>query len=92
MPARKIENHPTGANDIPTVPIIIAGCGELSKDDPSLTASDDDPYEEFPDDETSDVQSPEVALRIAREIREVGNKLFKQGDTEQALEKYQSNA
>jgi hypothetical protein len=91
---RQIENHPTASGDAPTTRIEISNCGQLSHDDPILTAeatvTDGDSYEDFPDDEDRDVQNPQVALGIAKEIREIGNKLFKEGKTEIALEKYQS--
>ncbi|KAH9933093.1 peptidyl-prolyl cis-trans isomerase Cpr7 [Amylocystis lapponica] len=98
---RAIENHPTDSGDKPTEPCVIAECGQLSPDDPSLSGSDagavdGDPYEDYPEDQDpiggADVQEkPEVALRIAREIREVGNRLFKQGKAEEALGKYRKS-
>jgi peptidyl-prolyl isomerase D len=91
---RKIENYPTSSGDAPVAPIVVASCGVLLPDDPSLSdavAIDGDKYEDYPDDETTkDVQQPQIALEIATEIREVGNKLFKEGKPEAALEKYQS--
>ncbi|PSS08878.1 hypothetical protein PHLCEN_2v3445 [Hermanssonia centrifuga] len=93
---RTIENHPTSSGDVPTEPCRIADCGELDPSDPSLeltAAADGDPYEDYPDDQDplsdgSVEEKPEVALRIAREVREVGNKLFKEGKVDRALEKY----
>lgn len=95
---RAIENHPTSSGDVPTEPCTIAACGQLDPSDPSLEASasaDGDPYEDFPEDQDpltdGDVhEKPEIALRVAKEIREVGNKLFKEGKADQALAKYQS--
>ena len=55
-----------------------------------MESTDGDVYEDFPDDEDQNVQDPEVALKIAREVRELGNKLFKEGNAEGALAKYQS--
>lgn len=49
-----------------------------------------DPYEDYPADEDSDTEKPEVALQIAKDVREYGNQLFKEGKTEEALQKYQS--
>ncbi|EIN14582.1 peptidyl-prolyl cis-trans isomerase [Punctularia strigosozonata HHB-11173 SS5] len=92
---REIENHPTSNGDVPTEPIVIASSGQLDPSDPSLqpdaVAADGDPYEDFPDDEEQhDVQGkPEVALEAATKIREVGNKLFKEGKVEAALNKWQ---
>lgn len=93
MSVRQIENYETVGSDAPVDPIIIAQCGVLPSDDPSLTENapaDGDSYEDYPDDEDRDVQQPEIALEIAQAIREVGNKLFKEGKTELALDKYQS--
>jgi peptidyl-prolyl isomerase D len=91
---RQIENYPTTSQDAPTSPITIASAGVLSPDDPCLTVTaepaDGDAYEDFPDDEDQNIQDPEVALKIAREIREIANKLFKEGNAEAALAKYQS--
>ncbi|KAJ3554946.1 hypothetical protein NM688_g2842 [Phlebia brevispora] len=94
---RAIENHPTSSGDVPTEPCTIADCGELDPSDPSLeqaAAADGDPYEDYPEDQAvlpdGDVsEKPEVALRVAREVREIGNKLFKEGNINRALEKYQ---
>ncbi|OAX42248.1 hypothetical protein K503DRAFT_847938 [Rhizopogon vinicolor AM-OR11-026] len=88
---RAIENYPTASGDVPTSPIAISACGVLSRDDPSLATSEatvGDSHEDYPDDDDSDVQNPEVALDIARNIRELGNKLFKDGQVELALNKY----
>lgn len=92
---RQIENYPTATGDVPTSPIVIADCGVLSPDDPSLsetaTADNGDPFEDYPEDEDRDTDQPEIALEIAQAVREVGNKLFKEGKTEAALEKYQKS-
>jgi len=92
---RQIEYYSTASGDVPTDPILIAASGLLSLDDPSLTSSaepaDGDIYEDYPDDEERDVQDPVVALKIASEIRELGNKLFKEGKAEDALIKYQKS-
>ncbi|KAF8909684.1 cyclophilin-like domain-containing protein [Gymnopilus junonius] len=92
---RQIENYPTSSGDVPTSPIVIADCGELSPDDPSLKESSEaqsgDPYEDYPVDEDQDTENPEVALQIAKVVREVGNKLFKEGKVEEALQKYQKS-
>ncbi|PPQ95078.1 hypothetical protein CVT25_002601 [Psilocybe cyanescens] len=89
------ENHPTSSGDVPTEPITITNSGELSPDDPSLkddpSAQSGDPYEDYPVDEDKDTEDPKVVLEIARVVREVGNKLFKEGKTEEALQKYQKS-
>lgn len=91
---RTIENYPTSSGDVPSDPIVIASSGILSPDDPCLTVSvesaDGDVYEDFPDDEDRNVQDPRTALNIAQDVREIGNKLFKEGKADAALAKYQS--
>ncbi|PIL28839.1 hypothetical protein GSI_08884 [Ganoderma sinense ZZ0214-1] len=95
---RAVENTETSSGDVPVEPCVIADCGQFSPEDPSLsqpTAADGDVYEDYPEDqdpvEGQDVsQHPPVALKIAREVREVGNRLFKEGQYEAALHKYQS--
>jgi peptidyl-prolyl isomerase D len=91
---RQIENYPTYNGDVSKDPIIIADCGQLNPEDPSLTQApvsvDGDEYEDYPDDEDRDVQKPEIALEAAKSIRELANKLYKEGKLELALKKYQS--
>ena len=41
-------------------------------------------------DQDSNTEDPEVALQIAKNVREYGNQLFKEGKAEEALQKYQS--
>jgi peptidyl-prolyl isomerase D len=89
---RVIENYPT-ASDVPKSPIIIAACGELSPNDPSLEFQVDihgDRYEDYPEDQEGVVGSADLALNAAKEIREIANRLFKEGNIQAALEKYQS--
>jgi len=91
---RQIENNPTATGDVPVQPVVIADCGALSADDPSLTrkeSSDGDIYEDYPDDEDQELGNPETVLQIAKVVREVGNTLFKKGDFNGALQKYQKS-
>lgn len=89
---RHIESYPTSGGDVPTAPIKIAHCGELApgEDDGIPAPIGGDVYEDFPEDDDNDTQNPEVALRIATEIRELGNTLFKEGKVALALDKYLS--
>jgi len=91
---RKVEQTPTGSGDSPLSPCVITACGQLQPDDPSLTipegAESGDGYEDFPEDETRvDISIPDVALQAAKDIREVGNKLWKEGKSEEAVDKWQ---
>ncbi|KAJ7068546.1 peptidyl-prolyl cis-trans isomerase [Mycena amicta] len=92
---RQMENSPTGQGDVPNSPIVIADCGVLAPDDPSLAEvavkADGDKYEDWPEDEDEDTQDPAIALRIATELRVLANGLYKEGKLDLALEKYQKS-
>lgn len=97
---RAVENTPTSSGDVPTEPCTIVASGELDPSDPYLTVSatsaEGDVYEDYPDDqdpiaEGDPRERPEVALKVARDVREVGNKLFKEAKAEEALGKYQKS-
>ena len=47
-----------------------------------------DPYEDFPEDQGEDFKGPQIA-KIAAELKDYGNKAFKAGDLNLALDKYQ---
>ena len=94
---RAIENTPTGSGDMPIQSVTIIKAGELSpgEDDGSdLFRSSElsTTYEDYPDDEeTVDIQSVRAVVNIAREIREAGNTLFKEGSIEEAVKEYRSS-
>ncbi|KAI4257320.1 MAG: hypothetical protein LQ352_001670 [Teloschistes flavicans] len=73
---RKIENLKT-QNDKPVHDVTIAA--------PDSTG---DPYEDFPEDQGNNIKAPET-LKIATELKDFGNKAFKAGDLNLALDKYQ---
>ncbi|MCJ1423944.1 peptidyl-prolyl cis-trans isomerase cpr6 [Sticta canariensis] len=89
---RKIESLKT-QSDKPVHEVTIVDCGQLSGDEASKTGervadSTGDPYEDFPEDQGGDFKGPEI-LKIAKELKEYGNKAFKAGDLNLALDKYQ---
>ncbi|KAJ7243595.1 peptidyl-prolyl cis-trans isomerase [Mycena haematopus] len=89
---RQIENTEISSGDAPVAPVVIADCGVLAPDDPCLaeaTPADGDGHEDFPEDDDADVQDPAVVLRIATGLRELAGKLYKEGNAELALAKYQ---
>lgn len=72
---------------------MIADCGELSPDEvvAAATKAPDalgDKYEDFPEDESEELSAQKV-LTIATDCKDFGNKAFKSGDLNLALEKYQ---
>ncbi|KAL8950488.1 MAG: hypothetical protein Q9222_003477 [Ikaeria aurantiellina] len=89
---RKIENLKT-QQDKPVHDATIADCGQLSADETIKPAqktpdSTGDPYEDFPEDQAKDIKAPETC-KIATELKDFGNKAFKAGDLNLALDKYQ---
>jgi peptidyl-prolyl isomerase D len=92
---RKIENLRTEA-DKPVKDAVIADCGELSPDeavsaDAKIVDAYGDEYEDYPEDQVTGDQelSASEILKIASACKEYGNKAFKAGDINVALEKYQ---
>ena len=56
-----------------------------SKKEPDSTG---DTYEDFPEDQSEELKGPEIA-KIAADLKDYGNKAFKENDLNLALEKYQ---
>ncbi|KAL8714029.1 MAG: hypothetical protein Q9220_002175 [cf. Caloplaca sp. 1 TL-2023] len=89
---RKIENLKV-QSDKPLQDATIVDCGELAGDEttapaPKTPDSTGDPYEDFPEDQGKDIKAPETC-KIANELKDFGNKAFKAGDLNLALDKYQ---
>jgi peptidyl-prolyl isomerase D len=86
----------TQSGDKPQRDVIIADSGELAGDE-ALAAdkrgpdSLGDSYEDFPEDAKSGEKEFTAAevIKIATEVKEFGNKAFKDGNLELGLEKYQ---
>ncbi|KAG0227759.1 Peptidyl-prolyl cis-trans isomerase D [Actinomortierella wolfii] len=89
---REIERTPKGQNDAPQQPVLIADCGELAEgEDDGVPApgADGDPYADWPEDDEGKPRKDEDLLRIARELKDIGNGMFKQGQYGLAMRKYQ---
>ncbi|KAI1501478.1 cyclophilin-like domain-containing protein [Biscogniauxia marginata] len=92
---RQIENLRTQGSDKPTLDATIADCGELTgaaaeAAEVKVPDATGDPYEDFPEDETSQQPLDAVKiLKIASDCKDYGNKAFKSGDVLLGLEKYQ---
>lgn len=89
---RKVENLKT-QSDKPIQDVTIVDCGQLSGDEslaPSKKVPDStgDPYEDFPEDQAGEIKASETC-KIANELKDFGNKAFKNGDLNLALDKYQ---
>ncbi|KAH8878634.1 40 kDa peptidyl-prolyl cis-trans isomerase [Thozetella sp. PMI_491] len=93
---RQIENLPTQGGDRPIKDAVIFDCGELTGDAAVFAETKKadalgDEYEDFPEDE-SNTDQPLTAtkiLQVATDCKEFGNKAFKAGNLEVALDKYQ---
>jgi peptidyl-prolyl isomerase D len=91
---RAIENNPTSSGDVPKSPVVIVKSGELHGEEyeKAVEKSVDplgDPYEPFPaDQQEEDLTAPE-GFKIAKEVKDLGNKAYKSQDWNAALEKYQ---
>ncbi|KAK6339599.1 peptidyl-prolyl cis-trans isomerase cpr6 [Orbilia javanica] len=89
---RKMEDTKTDPQDRPGRPIIIQDCGELPPGDSGIIELLDDgtgdKYEDFPEDVDDEIDI-EKSYKIASEIKDIGNAVFKKGDLELGIEKYQ---
>lgn len=90
---REIENLPTQSDKPSNGDVVVAACGQLSGaefDSATAKAPDatGDPYEDFPDDQGTNLTGEEY-YKIAADLKDFGNKAFKAGDIETGIEKYQ---
>ncbi|KAF2186320.1 peptidyl-prolyl cis-trans isomerase D [Zopfia rhizophila CBS 207.26] len=93
---REIENLKTQSGDKPWHDVVITDCGELTgaaydKATEKMADSTGDPYEDYPDDQkTADKDfTGEEILKIATELKDLGNAAFKAGNLQLGLSKYQ---
>lgn len=88
---------PTQGSDAPVKACVIADCGELTGDEYETSTQripdeTGDPYEDFPDDAraSNDAVFPTAEiLKIASELKELGNQAFKAGKIQLGIDKYQ---
>lgn len=95
---RQIENLKTQSGDKPWQDATIIDCGELTGDDydkATEKAADvtGDPYEEYPEDHiTGDEEwKGEDILKIATELKDMGNAAFKKQDLDLGIKKYEKS-
>lgn len=89
---RKIENLPTSPGDKPNKEVTITDCGQLTGEGAEATGQKiadkwGDAYEDYPDDAEVPL-SLEDLLKAAGELKDMGNKVFKEGNLKIAAEKY----
>ncbi|KAF2871497.1 peptidyl-prolyl cis-trans isomerase D [Massariosphaeria phaeospora] len=93
---RRIENLKTQSGDKPWEEAAILDCGELTGDDyhkatEKVADPTGDPYEDYPEDQKADTEEwkGEQILQIATELKDLGNKAFKNSNLQLGLAKYQ---
>ncbi|KAJ3107119.1 peptidyl-prolyl cis-trans isomerase cpr6 [Phlyctochytrium planicorne] len=89
---RRIEKTEKGENDKPVKDVVIEECGELLPGDDGVPVREDgDVYEDFPEDQFVDGKTaePEELIKIAGEIKAIGNDLLKKGDLKNSALKYE---
>jgi len=101
---RYLERVETLSGDKPVEDVTVVKSGELAEgEDDGVSAGAEneggvggaseglDKYEDYPEDETSfDVNgSVEVTMNVAKDIKEIGAKMFKEGKVASALEKFE---
>lgn len=93
---RQIENLKTQTGDKPLHDATIIDCGELTGDDydkatEKVSDATGDPFEDYPEDQKpadSEWEGTQI-LKIATELKDLGNAAFKKGDLGLGLKKYQ---
>ncbi|KAK5120676.1 cytochrome P450 monooxygenase 41 [Meristemomyces frigidus] len=94
---RQVENTPVGPSDKPERDVVIVDCGvvpeganleEFTKKAPDTTG---DAYEDFPEDQLAKDQEWKgmEIVKIATDLKDMGNKAFKANDLQLGLSKYQ---
>ncbi|KAJ1994330.1 peptidyl-prolyl cis-trans isomerase cpr6 [Dimargaris cristalligena] len=89
---RAVENLNTDSGDKPVVPVTITACGELAEGEPDGVQGDGvggDAYPDYPDDyEGLESASGTDLLEIGKNMKAIGNTLFKEGNTKLSQRKY----
>ncbi|PWN39247.1 peptidyl-prolyl cis-trans isomerase [Ceraceosorus guamensis] len=88
---RRMEAVETEAQDKPKEPVTIADCGVIETGAPwGIEPDGEDKYEDWPEDAGEEIEKdPKAALRVATELRALGNARFGKGEFAGALEKWQ---
>jgi peptidyl-prolyl isomerase D len=95
---RAIERTEKNSQDKPLKDCVIVDCGELPADyvpEPVVAVDDGtgDIYEEvLADNDSINLENPESFLKAVNDLKDIGTKLFKAGDLERSLTKYQKTA
>eukprot|EP00834_Sanchytrium_tribonematis_P007959 NODE_817_length_3729_cov_0.988154.p1 type:complete len:374 gc:universal NODE_817_length_3729_cov_0.988154:2462-3583(+) len=92
---RKIEHLETGENDRPVFEVKIVSCGVIRSGEPDgcdQFVDAKDPVEDYPEDSDKyPFTDGSVALKIATDLKVLGNEYFKSGDLNNAVTKYEKS-
>jgi peptidyl-prolyl isomerase D len=93
---REVENLKCQSGEKPWKDAVIIDCGELKGEDYDKATekkadATGDPYEDYPEDQQPDDEEWKGTdiLKIATELKDLGNAAFKKGDLQLGLSKYQ---
>jgi peptidyl-prolyl isomerase D len=88
---RQIEEIATDPRDRPLTPITISDCGVLAPEESGEedTRDPDDPHEDYPDVISEEEKTPEMLLKIATRMNELGNEAFKALLFDRSIQKYE---
>jgi peptidyl-prolyl isomerase D len=95
---RAIERSEKNSQDKPLKDCIIVDCGELPANyipEPVVAVDDGtgDIYEEvLADNDSINLENPASVFKVVNDLKDIGTKLFKAGDLERSLTKYQKTA
>lgn len=92
---RKVEHVATDSSDKPRQEVKIIDCGELKPDSPEYQQASNrtadalgDKYDDYPEDGDAEIPIGDC-LKIANELKSMGNTAFKSSDFPLGIEKYQ---
>jgi len=88
---RQIEEMATDTRDMPLTPITISDCGVLAPEESGEEDTRDpaDPYEDYPDVISEEEKKPEMLLKIATRMNELGNEAIKTLLYDRSIQKYE---
>lgn len=87
---RRLENTPTGAQDVPQSPCLISDCGVLDDLPAEAAPPDGDTFSDYPEDNEPAFTEGQTG-EAGETIRQLGNQAFKSGRYEEAVEKYEKS-
>lgn len=88
---REMNKVPTGAQDLPIKPVVIADCGVLTELPPPPVSDDGDKDPDYPEDNEPELTDSQL-MEAGERIRLLGNAHFGKGNFDAAIDKYNKAA